>query len=52
MLTFGGRNGVNDIWLSHCSERSAGVATLKHCFGGVILHSDRDSSGYYLCRII
>lgn len=42
----------NEVWLSHGSERSAGVATLKNNFPGVVLHSDCDILGHYICSVI
>lgn len=42
----------NDVWCAHGNERSAGVTTLKGGFGGVVLHSDCDSAGHYICLVI
>ncbi len=42
----------NDIWLSHGSEHSAGVGTLKCNFTGNILHSDIDINGHFVCQVI
>lgn len=42
----------NDLWLSHCSEYSAGVSTLKNSFGGDILHSECDSNGHFVCLVV
>ncbi len=42
----------NDIWLSHGSEHSAGVGTLKCNFTGNILHSDTDINGHFVCQVI
>ena len=42
----------NDIWLSHGSEHSAGVGTLKCNFTGNILYSDIDINGNFVCQVI
>ena len=42
----------NDIWLSHGSERSAGVTTMKNTFGGNILHSECEPFGHFICLVI
>lgn len=42
----------NDLWFSHCSERSAGVLTLKHKYSGDILHTDTDSKGLFICQVV
>ena len=42
----------NDIWLSHGSEHSAGVTTMKNTFGGNILHSECDPFGHFICLVI
>lgn len=42
----------NDVWYSHGTERSAGVTTLKGSFGGIVLHSDCDSLGHYICLVV
>lgn len=42
----------NSIWLSHGTERSAGVATLKDRFNGDILLSECDPAGHFICQTI
>lgn len=42
----------NDIWLSHGSEHSAGVAIMKYNFNGNVLETDIDPSGHFLLIII
>lgn len=42
----------NDLWFSHCSERSAGVLTLKHKYSGDILHTDTDPKGHFICQVV
>lgn len=42
----------NDVWYSHATEGSAGVTTLKGSFGGIVLHSDCDSLGHYICLVV
>lgn len=42
----------NEIWLSHGSERSADVGTLKNKFAGNILHSGVDAKGHYICQVM
>ncbi len=42
----------NDIWFSHCSERSAGTTTAKNSFTGDVLHSDCDSNGHYILLVV
>ena len=41
----------SDIWLSHGTERSAGVSNLKGLFGGEILQSLCDKQGHYVCLV-
>lgn len=40
------------MWLSHGSERSAGVTLAKNVFTGDVLHSDCDSHGHYILLVI
>lgn len=42
----------NSIWLSHGTERSAGVATLKNRFSGEILRTECDPVGHFICHAI
>lgn len=42
----------NDIWLSHGSERAAGIAILKNSFIGDTLHSEDDPKGHFFILII
>ena len=42
----------NELWFSHCSERSAGVLTMKQRYNGDILHTDTDLKGHYICQVI
>lgn len=42
----------NELWFSHCSERSAGVLTLKHKYNGDILHTDTDPKGHFICQVV
>lgn len=39
-------------WLSHGSDRSAGVAILKNNFDGEVLHSESDPNGRYILLIV
>lgn len=41
-----------DLWLSHGSERSAGVCILKNRFSGKVLNSDCDKSGHYIFLVL
>lgn len=42
----------NDLMLSHGSNRSVGVITLRNQFSGSILHSDCDPSCHFSCPVI
>lgn len=42
----------NTIWLSHGTERSAGVASLNDRFKGNILTTKCDPNGHFICQII
>lgn len=42
----------DDIWLSHGTNHSAGVATLRDRFKGKILESRSDSKGHWLMIVI
>lgn len=42
----------NNICFSHGSKRSAGVTTAKNTFSDGILHTDCDSLGHYICRVV
>lgn len=42
----------NSIWLSHGTERSAGVSILKNRYNGDVLHTECDSAGHYICQVI
>lgn len=42
----------SDIWMSHGTERSAGVAILKNKFAGEILHLISDPKGHFLLLVI
>lgn len=50
-LTSGERNGVI-LWLSHGTERSAGVAILNDRFKGNIPTTECDPNGHYICQIV
>lgn len=52
MLIFGNHSGGGDLWLSHGSERSAGVCILKNRFSGKVLNSDCDKSGHYIFLVL
>uniref|UniRef100_A0A1A8QY68 Reverse transcriptase domain-containing protein n=1 Tax=Nothobranchius pienaari TaxID=704102 RepID=A0A1A8QY68_9TELE len=41
-----------DLWLSHGSERSAGVCILKNRFSGKVLNSERDKTGRYILLVL
>lgn len=41
----------NELWLSHGTEKSAGVSCLKSNFFGQILQSVGDCQGHYLCLV-
>lgn len=41
----------SDIWLSHGTEHSAGVSTLKGNFEGEILQWLFDKQGHYVCSV-
>lgn len=38
----------DDLWMSHGTERAAGVCILKRRFNGKILISDCDKNGHYI----
>lgn len=42
----------NSIWLSHGTERSAGVATLKNRFNGDVLLTECDPAGHFICQAV
>jgi len=42
----------NTIWLSHGTERSAGVASLNNRFNGNVLTTQCDPDGHFICQII
>lgn len=42
----------NTIWLSHGTEHSAGVATLKHKFKGDVLCTECDPNGHFICQAL
>lgn len=51
-MNFWRRQWGNDLWFSHCSERSAGVLTLKHRLNSDVLHTDIDPKGHFICQVI
>uniref|UniRef100_A0A3B3I0R1 Reverse transcriptase domain-containing protein n=1 Tax=Oryzias latipes TaxID=8090 RepID=A0A3B3I0R1_ORYLA len=42
----------NDVWMSHGTERAAGVCILKNRFNGKVLLSDSDKDGHYIFMIL
>lgn len=42
----------NETWFSHCTERSAGVLTMRHGYNGDILHTDTDPKGHLICQVV
>lgn len=42
----------NDIWCAHGTEFSAGVCCLKNNFTGDILHTECDTQGHFVFRIV
>lgn len=42
----------NTIWLSHGTERSAGVASLNNRFNGNVLTTQCDPDGHFICQVI
>lgn len=42
----------DDLWLSHGTERAAGVCILKSRFNGKVLISDCDEDGHYIFLIL
>lgn len=42
----------DDLWMSHGTERAAGVCILKRRFNGKILISDCDKNGHYIFLIL
>lgn len=42
----------NTLWLSHGTQRSAGVATLNDRFKGNIRTTECDPNGHYICQTV
>lgn len=42
----------NSVWLSHGTERSAGVAICKNRFNGEVIHIECDPAGHFICQVV